>query len=105
MRTGGRRRPVWFGVTVVIVFFVGVTLAVGWVGDGGPDIPHRMADGVPCVSCHPVDGLPDAHQGRADDSRRSCHSEQRAGESAAGDRPDGLAPSGTDTPTFAAGPG
>jgi hypothetical protein len=68
-------RPLWFGILVVVVFFVCVTLAFAWLGAGGPDAPHPVdGDYASCVTCHPTDPLPQGHQGRAADSCRSCHS-------------------------------
>jgi hypothetical protein len=79
------QRSVWFGVAVVLVFFAAVTLAIGWVGSGGPAMPHpAAADVASCVSCHPTDRLPEGHAGRAPDSCRLCHSEKPAEERAPG---------------------
>ena len=65
------------GILVVVVFFAGVTLALAWLG-GGPDVPHAVDGDPACTSCHPVDGLPDGHHDRVDDSCRFCHSENSA---------------------------
>jgi hypothetical protein len=71
------QRSVWFGIGVVVVFFAAVTLAIGWVGGGGPDIPHSAAGNrAACADCHPADRLPGDHEGRADESCRACHSEK-----------------------------
>jgi hypothetical protein len=64
------------GIGIVVVFFAGVTLAVGWVGSGGPDVPHSVdGERATCVTCHPTDGLADSHHDRVEDSCRSCHSQ------------------------------
>jgi hypothetical protein len=68
---------VWVGILVVVVFFAGVTLALAWLG-GGPDVPHAVDGGLACTSCHPVDGLPDGHHDRVDDSWGFCHTEKSA---------------------------
>jgi hypothetical protein len=82
------RGSIWFGIAVVAVFFVGVTLVMGWVGSGAPGIPHEVSDGgVACTSCHPIDQLSDEHRDRVAGSCRSCHSEAvAAAGSPAGDR-------------------
>jgi hypothetical protein len=88
MRTVRPRRSIWFGIGVVTAFFVAVTLAVGWVGSGAPDIPHAAGgDHATCAACHPIDRLPGDHRGRIDASCRSCHSEGSAEASAPAGRP------------------
>ena len=77
----------WVGILVVVVFFAGVTLALAWLG-GGPDVPHAVDGGLACTSCHPVDGLPDGHHDRVDDSCRCCHTEKSADASVAAGGPD-----------------
>ena len=65
------------GIGIVVVFFAGVTLAVSWLGSGGPDVPHSVdGDRATCATCHPSDGLPDSHHDRVEDSCRSCHSQK-----------------------------
>ena len=71
------------GILVVVVFFAGVTLALAWLG-GGPDIPHAVDGDLACTACHPLDGLPDGHLDRVDDSCRFCHSERSADANVAG---------------------
>jgi hypothetical protein len=72
-----------------VVFFAGVTLAVGWLGNGWPDIPHPVGgDRAACTACHATDHLPASHHDRVDGDCRSCHSEKPAEASASGGRPD-----------------
>jgi hypothetical protein len=67
------------GISIVVVFFTGVTLAVAWVGGGGPGVPHSVdGDREACATCHPSDGLPDSHHDRVEESCRSCHSQKSA---------------------------
>jgi hypothetical protein len=84
------QRSVWFGIGVVTVFFAAVTLAIGWVGGGGPDIPHSAAGNrAACADCHPADLLSGDHEGRADESCRACHSEAEVADGARSEQPDG----------------
>jgi hypothetical protein len=72
-----QRRSIWVGISIVVVFFAGVTLAVAWVGGGGPGVPHSVdGDRATCATCHPSDGLPDSHYDRVEESCRSCHSQK-----------------------------
>lgn len=72
-----RRRPVWIGLIVVVVFFGGVTLAIAMLG-GGPDIPHLVAhDQADCTGCHAIARLPESHRDQVDANCRSCHSVSR----------------------------
>jgi hypothetical protein len=89
-------RSVWFGTGVVVVFFAAVTVAIGCMGGGGPDIPHPVAgDRAACGDCHTADRLPDDHKGRVEESCRSCHSEKPGeADSAREDRPGDRPPEG-----------
>jgi hypothetical protein len=70
------------------VFFAAVTLAICWLGKGGPDIPHPVGGThAACTSCHSSDRLPDGHKGRVEDSCRSCHSEASGVTGERGDGP------------------
>jgi hypothetical protein len=90
VRGVGQRRSIWVGVCVLVVFFAGVTLAFAWLG-GGPGVPHSVAgDRAACLTCHPVDGLPESHHDRVNDGCPSCHSAKSADASARGVGPDGV---------------
>jgi hypothetical protein len=87
VRRVAERRSMWVGILVVVVFFAGVTLALAWLG-GGPDIPHAVDGDLACTTCHAIDGLPDGHHDRVNDSCRFCHSENSAEASVAAGGPD-----------------
>ncbi len=89
MKRMRRRRSIWVGICVVVVFFAGVTLAVAWIG-GGPDVPHSVGgDWAGCTTCHPTDGLPDNHHDLVDGNCRSCHSQKSHDASVSADRAGG----------------
>ena len=71
-----RKQSIWVGIVVVLVFFACVTFAVSWVGSSGPDFPHPADVSATCVSCHPLDRLPEGHEDRSVDGCRSCHAEE-----------------------------